>query len=218
MISRWLCAVYNLARVKSIKRNVEHTVHGYIRIIKLNITIAKDRSYSKLLSEKFSPPNFPERWITTKKEINLDIDFCSNSIDRLQRTETNEERIFRVKDERCSYQLPSLPWSKRRRKRGRRGCKLSRESGEERFKSDLHDIWPAHSPGTLFRVTILSRRFRVCIKISTTANSDLATCLGPTKKPFARTLLGIMAHCRELDKAFLSRTTRYPMIIVYKFE
>lgn len=59
MISRWLCAVYNLARVKSIKRNVEHTVHGYIRIIKLNITIAKDRSYSKLLSEKFSPLQFP---------------------------------------------------------------------------------------------------------------------------------------------------------------
>lgn len=118
MISRWLCAVYNLARVKSIKRNVEHTVYGYIRIIKLNITIAKDRSYSKLLSEKFSPPNFPERWITTKKEINLDIDFCSNSIDRLQRTETNEERIFRVKGERCSYQLPSLPWSKRRKRGG----------------------------------------------------------------------------------------------------
>lgn len=104
------------------------------------------------------------------------------------------------------YQLPSLG---RRGGGGRgRGCKLSRESGEERFKSDLHDIWPAHSPGTLFRVTILSRRFRVCIKISTTANSDLVLRVGPTKKAFARILLGIMAHCRELDKAFLSRTTR----------
>lgn len=103
--------------------------------------------------------------------------------------------------------ISSLPSVEEEEGRRERGCKLSRESGEERFKSDLHDIWPAHSPGTLFRVTILSRRFRVCIKISTTANSDLVLRVGPTKKAFARILLGIMAHCRELDKAFLSRTT-----------
>lgn len=102
--------------------------------------------------------------------------------------------------------ISSLPSVEEEEGRRGRGCKLSRESGEERFKSDLHDIWPAHSPGTLFRVTILSRRFRVCIKISTTANSDLVLRVGPTKKTFARILLGIMAHCR--DKAFLSRTTR----------
>lgn len=217
MISRWLCAVYNLARVKSIKRNVEHTVHGYIRIIKLNITIAKDRSYSKLLSQKIlSPISLNDELQRRKKSIS-NIDFYSNSIDRLQRTETNGERIFRERWE-VFVSAPFPPLVEEEEEGRRRGCKLSRESGEERFKSDLHDIWPAHSPGTLFRVTILSRRFRVCIKISTTANSDLATCLGPTKKPFARTLLGIMAHCRELDKAFLSRTTRYPMIIVYKFE
>lgn len=186
MISRWLCAVYNLARVKSIKRNVEHTVHGYIRIIKLNITIAKDRSYSKLLSQKIlSPISLNDELQRRKKSIS-NIDFCSNSIDRFQRIETNGERIFRVKGERCSYQLPSLPWSKRRRKRVRRGCKLSRESGEERFKSDLHDIWPAHSPGTLFRVTILSRRFRVCIKISTTANSRISLRVSGQQKSHSR--------------------------------
>lgn len=185
MISRWLCAVYNLARVKSIKRNVEHTVHGYIRIIKLNITIAKDRSYSKLLSEKFSPPNFPERWITTKKEINLDIDFCSNSIDRLQRTETNEDFSCERWEVFVSAPFPPLVEEEEEGRR-RRGCKLSRESGEERFKSDLHDIWLAHSPGTLFRVTILSRRFRVCIKISTTANSRISLRVSGQQKSHSR--------------------------------
>lgn len=76
---------------------------------------------------------------------------------------TSGERLFKMKT-RGAWPLGiwSFSWL--------RGCKLSRESGEERFKSDLHDIWPAHSLGTLFRDAILSWRFRDCIKIATTAN------------------------------------------------
>lgn len=187
MISRWLCAVYNLARVKSIKRNVEHTVYGYIRIIKLNITIAKDRSYSKLLSEKFSPPNFPERWITTKKEINLEHRFLFE-FDRSLATNGNKRgKDFSRERWEVFVSAPFPPLVEEEEEgRRRRGCKLSRESGEERFKSDLHDIWPAHSPGTLFRVTILSRRFRVCIKISTTANSRISLRVSGQQKSHSR--------------------------------
>lgn len=185
MISRWLCAVYNLARVKSIKRNVEHTVHGYIRIIKLNITIAKDRSYSKLLSEKFFPPISLNDELQRRKKSISNIDFCSNSIDRLQRTETNEDFSCERWEVFVSAPFPPLVEEEEEGRR-RRGCKLSRESGEERFKSDLHDIWPAHSPGTLFRVTILSRRFRVCIKISTTANSRISLRVSGQQKSHSR--------------------------------
>ena len=84
---------------------------------------------------------------------------------------------------------------------------MSRESGEERFKSDLHDIWPAHSPGTLFRDAILSRRFRVCIKIATTANwiSPLVDekAVAEKKSTRANAIRWCVAHCRELDKKLL---------------
>lgn len=187
--------------MSNLSKGTSNTVHGYT-IIKLNITIAA----LKIDHIRNYPKNSPIPFPRLSPTLNFSFSF-KRSIACNERKQKRGKGFFvrKVRGVR-PYQLPSLG----RRGGGERGrgCKLSRESGEERFKSDLHDIWPAHSPGTLFRVTILSRRFRVCIKISTTANSDLVLRVGPTKKAFARILLGIMAHCRELDKAFLSRTTR----------